>query len=76
LAAIVESNNQTAPPSSLQEQNETPRDLIMIAGGAPAFTDYPMPKPVSVRAGQVEFVKVTADQLTSEDAFAHRQTLQ
>jgi hypothetical protein len=56
LAAIVESNNQTAPPSSLQEQNETPRDLIIIAGGAPAFTDYPMPKPVSVRAGQVEFV--------------------
>jgi hypothetical protein len=37
-AAIGESNNQTVPPGSLQEQNETPRDLIMIAGGTPALT--------------------------------------
>jgi uncharacterized protein with GYD domain len=47
----------------------------MIAGGTPAFRGYRMTKPVSVRAGQVEFAKVTADELISEAAFAHRQTL-
>jgi uncharacterized protein with GYD domain len=71
----VESNNQTVPPGSLQEQNETPRDLIMIAGGTPAFRGYRMTKPVSVRAGQAEFAKVTADELTSEGAFCAHANL-
>jgi hypothetical protein len=74
-AAIVESNNQTVPPGSLQEQNETPRDLIMIAGGTPAFRGYRTTKPVSVRAGQVEFAKVTADELISEGGFCAHANL-
>jgi hypothetical protein len=74
-AAIVESNNQTVPPGSLQEQNETPRDVIMIAGGTPAFRGYRMTKPVSVRAGQVEFAKVTADELISEGGFCAQANL-
>ena len=41
----------------------------MIAGGTPAFTGYRMPKPVSVRAGQVEFVKVNTGKWDWRDVY-------
>jgi uncharacterized protein with GYD domain len=47
----------------------------MIAGGTSAFRGCRMTKPVSARAGQVEFAKVTADELISEGGFCAQANL-